>query len=51
MRSRPLRPLVFLLLGSLSLVAATAAAQNVHVRVDPAGPGSVDSATDFTSVM
>ena len=40
-----MRPLLALLL------ATTAFAQDVHVRVDPHGPGSTASTTDYTSIQ
>ena len=39
------------LLLFLHLLATTAFAQDVHVRVDPHGPGSVTSTTDYTTVQ
>jgi pectinesterase len=33
------------------LLATTAFAQDVHVRVDPHGPGSVNSTTDYTTIQ
>jgi pectinesterase len=33
------------------LVSAAAAAQDIHVRVDPHGPGSTASTTDYTTVQ
>jgi len=33
------------------LLATTAFAQDVHVRVDPHGPGGADSSTDYTSIQ
>jgi pectinesterase len=39
-----------LLLASL-LLATTALAQDVHVKVDPNGPGSTDSTTDYRTIQ
>jgi pectinesterase len=36
---------------ALTLLAATLAAQDIHVRVDPHGPGSVTSTTDYTTIQ
>jgi pectinesterase len=33
------------------LLATTALAQDVHVRVDPHGPGSINSTTDYTTIQ
>src|SRR4051812_37040772 len=35
----------------LVLFAITAAAQDVHVKVDPHGPGSTASTTDYTTIQ
>ena len=35
----------------LALLAVPALAQDVHVKVDPAGPGSITSATDYTTIQ
>jgi pectinesterase len=35
----------------LALFAITAAAQDVHVKVDPHGPGSTASTTDYTTIQ
>ena len=42
------RPLAFCVLASL---AFTARAQDIHVKVDPHGPGSTDSTTDYKTVQ
>lgn len=36
---------------ALTLCAAIASAQDVHVKVDPHGPGSTSSTTDYTSIQ
>lgn len=46
------RPFSFLVPASLlTIFALTAAAQDIHVRVDPKGPGSVNSNTDYVTVQ
>jgi pectinesterase len=35
----------------ITLLSLTAAAQDIHVKVDPAGPGSTSSATDYTTIQ
>jgi pectinesterase len=39
------------LILALILIAAPALAQDVHVRVDPNGPGSIASTTDYTTIQ
>jgi pectinesterase len=46
-----MRPLLLLLLIFPLQIQPPASAQDVHVRVDPAGPGSTASATDYTSIQ
>jgi pectinesterase len=40
-----------LLLLLAAITSATALAQDIHVRVDPAGPGSLDSTTDYKTIQ
>jgi pectinesterase len=40
-----------LLLLAVTLLTTTAIAQDIHVKVDPAGPGSTASLTDFTTIQ
>jgi pectinesterase len=40
-----------LLTVMLFTAALTATAQDIHVRVDPSGPGSIDSLTDYKTVQ
>jgi pectinesterase len=42
---------VLLALALSTAVPSAATAQDIHVRVDPKGPGSVASATDYTSIQ
>lgn len=47
-----LRPAVHaLLLAIFAFCCASLGAQDIHVRVDPHGPGSTSSTTDYTSVQ
>jgi pectinesterase len=44
-------PSLMRLLLVFTLLTATAAAQDIHVKVDPAGPGSTASTTDYTTIQ
>jgi pectinesterase len=44
-----MRAAIRVLIGSL--LTLTAAAQDIHVKVDPHGPGSVNSTTDYISIQ
>jgi pectinesterase len=46
-----MRPLLLLLLIFPFQIQPPASAQDIHVRVDPAGPGSAESTTDYTSIQ
>jgi pectinesterase len=49
--ARRLRPLLKSSVLTISLFSLAAAAQDIHVKVDPHGPGSTASTTDYTTIQ
>ena len=50
-QARCFRPALRFLLFTIALASLSAAAQDVHVKVDPHGPGSTASTTDYTTIQ
>ena len=50
-QARCFRPTLRFLLFTIALASLSAAGQDVHVKVDPHGPGSTASTTDYTTIQ